>query len=97
MTEKPKLPSLELIEEMHSFPSKFTFKAIADHRQDLIADVLTLVADTVGATREISHSHRMSSKGNHIAVTIDVFVENAHEVHSIYTALLAVQGLRALF
>lgn len=93
----PQLPSLELIESMHRFPGAFTFKIIGDARDDFVADALNLALTALGDEREFSHSIRHSSAGNHIALTLSVTIQNGAEVHAVYSNLLKIQGLRALF
>jgi uncharacterized protein len=97
MQKKPELPNLKLIEEMHQFPTMFTFKAIGDQHPDFLSDVLNRATQAIGPTRSIEHSIRISSGGNHAAVTLKVHCETAHEVHGVYEELLKVAGLRALF
>ena len=93
----PALPNLELIESLHSFPGPFTFKIIGDAREDFVADTLTLATAGIGQEREFSHTSRVSSAGNHIAVTLSIRVETSREVHAVYEKLLTIHGLRALF
>ena len=93
----PQLPNLELIEAHHKFPGPFTFKIIGDNREDFVADALTLCMAGLKDDREFTHSSRVSSAGNHIALTLSVRVETASEVHAVYEKLLTLTGLRALF
>jgi putative lipoic acid-binding regulatory protein len=93
----PQLPNLELIESHHKFPGPFTFKVIGDSRADFVADALTLCMAGLKEDRDFTHSSRVSSAGNHIALTLSVRVENASEVHAVYEKLLTLAGLRALF
>ncbi len=93
----PQLPNLELIESHHKFPGPFTFKIIGDNREDFVADVLTLCMEALKSDREFTHSSRVSSAGNHVALTLTVQVENGSEVHSVYEKLLTMTGLRTLF
>ena len=93
----PQLPSLELLESTHQFPGQFTFKVIGDSRADFTEDALKSTVLALGETREISHSSRTSSAGNHIAVTISVHVKSSHEVHAVYRNLLGINAIRALF
>ncbi len=97
MTQKPHLPSLELIRELHSFPTMFTFKVIGDHHDEFVSDVLNRVIQALGANRKVEHSLRMSSAGNHASVSLNVHCETEHEVHGVYVELLKIEGLRALF
>jgi putative lipoic acid-binding regulatory protein len=75
----------------------FTFKAIGDHHDEFLAEVLNQVITTLGDTRNLQHSVRMYAAGNHAAVSINIHCLSAEEVHGVYLALLKVEGLRALF
>ncbi len=97
MSTEPKLPSLKLIEELHEFPTMFTFKAIGDQHPDFLSDVLNHAIQAIGSSRAIEHTIRLSSGGNHAAVSLKVHCETAHEVHGVYVELLKVSGLKALF
>ncbi|MCX6123616.1 MAG: DUF493 domain-containing protein [Proteobacteria bacterium] len=97
MSIPPKLPDLALLNEIHQFPTMFTFKVVGDHHEDFLTDVLNQVLIAVGDTRVIEHSVRLSAKGSHAAVSLNVHCLTADEVHVVYTRLLKVQGLRTLF
>ncbi len=94
---EPKLPDINLLKETHDFPLMFTFKVIGDHHAEFATDILNKAVAAVGPSREITHTVRMSANGNHAAVTIKVMCHTADEVHGVYTELLKVTGLRALF
>jgi putative lipoic acid-binding regulatory protein len=91
------LPNLELIEATHRFPCSYTFKVIGDSRSDFTEDALNLTLTAIGEDRELSHTSRNSATGIHTAITISVHLKNADEVHAIYSELLKLNGLRALF
>lgn len=97
MSDEPKLPNLDLIEETHTFPTMFTFKVIGDHHDEFIADVLNHATCAVGRHRELEHSVRRSAAGNHTSISLKVMCHTAHEVHGVYVELLKIKGLRALF
>jgi putative lipoic acid-binding regulatory protein len=94
---KPKLPDIDLLNEIHQFPLMFLFKAIGDYHDEFTADILNQAIQAVGPSRAMEHSTRMSSKGNHVSVSLSVMCHTAHEVHGVYECLLKVRGLRALF
>jgi putative lipoic acid-binding regulatory protein len=97
VTNTPKLPELSLLEEMHSFPTVFIFKAIGDHHEGFVNEVLTVVKQSFDEDRSIEHQIKMSAQGKHSAITLHVFCKTSLEVHSVYYSLLRVGGLRALF
>jgi putative lipoic acid-binding regulatory protein len=91
------LPNLELLEATHSFPCSFTFKVIGDSRPNFAEDALSLTREAIGEAREISHTCRNSASGIHTAISILVHLKNAGEVHAVYSQLLKLTGLRAIF
>jgi putative lipoic acid-binding regulatory protein len=93
----PQLPSLELIESQHSFPGPYIFKVIGDHREDFVADALSLALNSLGDDRDFQHSTRPSKSGQHLALTLSLTLNSAAEVHGVYENLLKLNGLRALF
>lgn len=97
MSLSPKLPDIELLKEMHEFPTMFVFKAIGDFHDDFASDILNQVVFAVGSSREVEHTLRMSAAGNHASVSLKVMCHTPHDVHAVYAALLLVKGLRALF
>ncbi|MCX6118570.1 MAG: DUF493 domain-containing protein [Proteobacteria bacterium] len=97
MDKKPALPNIDLIKELHSFPTMFTFKVIGDHHDEFVSDVLNRTTGAIGASRKIEHSMRLSSGGNHSAISLSVHCSTAEEVLVVYSELLKVSGLRALF
>ena len=97
MTPEIRLPSLELLDTMHSFPGPFVFKIIGDSHDDFIGDALTLAMSPLPHNRELNHTSRKSSGGKHTSLTLTVQVETANEVHLIYERLLTLTGLRVLF
>jgi len=94
---EPALPSIQLLEAMHEFPTMFVFKAIGDFHADFVPEVLTQVTAALTGARRMSHRVRMSAAGNHAAVNVEVECFSALEVHDVYRHLLKVPGLRALF
>jgi uncharacterized protein len=97
MTPEIRLPSLELLDTMHTFPGPFVFKIIGDSHDDFIGDALTLAMSALNHERECHHTSRKSSAGNHTSLTLTVHIESTHEVHLIYEKLLGLTGLRMLF
>ena len=97
MTPEIKLPALELLNNMHSFPGPFVFKVIGDAHDDFVGDALTLAMSPLHHSREVNYTSRTTSGGRHMAVTLTIQIESAQEVHLVYEKLLTMSGLRLLF
>jgi uncharacterized protein len=91
------LPSVALLESTHKFPGIFTFKVIGDTRSDLTTDTLNSANAALGQNRDIKHSIRQSAAGSHTAITLNVPVHSALEIHAVYNELLKISGIRAIF
>ena len=97
MTPNIRLPAIELLDTMHSFPGPFVFKVIGDAHDDFVGDALTLAMSPLHHNREVNYTSRSSSGGRHTAVTLTIQMETAQEVHLVYEKLLAITGLKLLF
>ncbi len=95
--ESIQLPSVEVLEATHQFPLDFTFKIIGDSHPEFVSDVLNHAVAAIGPARTVEHSVRQSASGKHTSVTLKARCHTAHEVQGIYTELLKITGLRALF
>lgn len=90
------LPSIELLESTHTFPGTFTIKAFGDNSEAFIDAARAAAVGVSGSDARVNLSYRASSKGNHGCVTLDVWVEQAHQVHALYICLGEIDGLRML-
>jgi uncharacterized protein len=97
MTPNVRLPALELLDTMHSFPGPFVFKVIGDAHDDFVGDALTLAMSPLHHSREVNYTSRTTSGGRHTAVTLTIQIESAPEVHLVYEKLLTITGLKLLF
>lgn len=90
-------PSEELLEATHSFPGVYKFKAIGSAEDDFVGRVLAVVEQEVAALSDIDHSVRETPQGRHVSLTLDVSVQSAAQVRTIYSRILEVNGLVLLF
>lgn len=88
--------SLELLESIHQFPGVFQIKAIGRAGDDFEARVLSAAHEEVASPSEVDHSSRTTPGGRHIAVTLDITVQTAEQVHAIYARIRDVPGLLLL-
>ena len=82
------------LESHHVFPCEFMFKALGENSMEFVTRVTQALPPALGRTCEVRVETRTSSLGNHVAITLHVFVESSHEVLRIYEALHATEGVR---
>jgi len=91
------IPSVELLEAVHLFPGNYQIRAIGAASGDFETRVINAVQDEVATPSEVEHSARYTPGGRHVSVTLDITVQSAEQVRSIYARLHEVEGLRLLF
>jgi putative lipoic acid-binding regulatory protein len=91
------IPSIDLLESVHKFPGRYTFKVIGAHRDDLVADVLAAAGAELGPTPHLTHSVRKTPSGGHEAVTLEIEADSAAVVQAIYKRLIDLPGVVAIF
>ncbi|MEI8020446.1 MAG: DUF493 domain-containing protein [Schlesneria sp.] len=92
MSETPH-PPRELLDETHSFPCRFMFKAIGLANDDFALRVVTVVRATLVQDFDAPYELRETSGGRHVAVTIEPWVESSQQVIEIYAAIRNLDGL----
>jgi uncharacterized protein len=90
-------PSLDLLESIHLFPGTYQIKAIGSAEGDFAGRVVAAVADELASPMELDHSIRTTRGGRHVAVTLDITVQTADQVRTIYQRIQEVEGLTILF
>ncbi len=87
------LPPQELLDEMHSFPGRFVFKAIGKTNDDFALRVVAVVRKTLNQDFDAPYELRETSGGRHVAVTIEPWVETSLQVIEVFAAIRDVDGL----
>jgi uncharacterized protein len=90
-------PSVELLESTHSFPGEYKIKAIGSADDDFESRVVEAVCAHLPARSDLDYSVRSTPGGRHIAITLDINVQTAEQVRTIYAELQEVKGLTHLF
>jgi putative lipoic acid-binding regulatory protein len=90
-------PSVELLESTHAFPGRYTIKAIGSAADDFEQRVVAAASARLAAPSDLDYSVRATKGGRHIAVTLEVTVQTAEQVRSIYGEIHNVRGLKLLF
>jgi putative lipoic acid-binding regulatory protein len=90
-------PSVELLESTHFFPGVYQIKAIGRADNGFEQRVLNVVVSNLAAASDLDYSVRSTPGGRHVALTLDITVQTAEQVRSIYAELRDIQGLTLLF
>lgn len=90
-------PSLELLESTHTFPGPYRMKAIGAAENDFTGRVLAAVLLELAAESDLEHTERATPGGRHVALTLNLTVQNAEQVRAIYARVQEVEGLTMLF
>ena len=91
------LPAIELLENNHTFPGPYTFKAIGRVDNGFVARVVAAVRDELGADVDPPFRVREAVGGRHVAVTLEPIVQTAHQVLAVYRRVRATAGLVILW
>jgi len=89
-------PSLELLESVHQFPGVYQIKAIGKVERDFEARVVEAVVSELVSAAELDYAVRTTPGGRHVALTLDVTVQNAEQVRTIYARIRELSGLTLL-
>jgi uncharacterized protein len=90
-------PSEELLESIHVFPGVYQIKAIGNASNDFEGRVVEAVVSELATPSELDYSVRTTPGGRHVALTLEITVQTAQQVRSIYARIREVEGLTLLF
>jgi putative lipoic acid-binding regulatory protein len=89
-------PSIDLLESVHQFPGVYQMKAIGTVTDDFEQRVVAAVTSELVSASELDYSVRSTPGGRHVALTLDITVQSAEQVRSIYARLRELPGLLLL-
>lgn len=87
-------PARELLEASHTFPGAYLIKAFGPATSGFREAVREAGESAVGARLRVSE--RVSSKGNKVCVTLELWAESVDEVISAYERLHDVADLKMI-
>ena len=90
------LPPIELLEATHQFPGPYTVKAIGNRNDLFAAQIVAAARTALGLDVDPPFSCRESAGGKHVAVTLQLSVQSARQVHAVYERVLRVPDLLLL-
>lgn len=91
------LPPLELLEERHDFPCRYTFKVIGEADEAFERNVARCVQDELQLEDAPSTSVKSTAGGRHQSITVDPMCPDGESVLRLYRALRTVPGVLFLF
>ncbi len=89
-------PSIDLLESTHRFPGAYRIKVIGTPEKDFAGRIAEAVRADLPSPTDVESSSRMTPGGRHVALTLDLKVDTAAQVRSIYDRIRAVEGLTLL-
>ena len=92
----PNIPSADLLESVHFFPCVYQIRAIGSTSDDFTNRVLSAVIEEVATPSEVDHAEHFTPDGRHVSVILDITVQSADQVRTIYGRIQQVDGLRLL-
>jgi putative lipoic acid-binding regulatory protein len=92
-----RIPALELLENTHTFPGPYIFKAIGKVENGFVARLVAAVREELAAEVDPPFRFREAVGGRHVAVTLEPTVQTAHQVLAVYKRLSTISGLVVLF
>ena len=87
------LPSIELLENTHTFPGPFMFKAIGRVENGFVARVVAAVREELAAPADPPYKFREAVGGRHVSVTLEPTLQTVHQVLAVYHRLRKTAGL----
>lgn len=87
------LPSQELLDNTHTFPGSFVFKAIGRNDNVFVAEVVAIVRSELSLDIDPPFRLQPSSHGNHVSITLTPEVESSAQVLAIYARIRTLDGL----
>jgi putative lipoic acid-binding regulatory protein len=90
-------PSEELLESTHPFPGVYQIKAIGNASNDFEARVVEAVVAVLPVPSDLDYSVRSTPGGRHVALTLEISVQTAEQVRTIYARLRELDGITLLF
>jgi len=90
-------PSEELLESSHTFPGVYHIKVIGISANEFEARVVETVVTELAASSDLDYSVRTTPGGRHVALTLEISVQTAQQVRTIYDRLRELEGITLLF
>lgn len=83
----------DLLDASHAFPGVFRIKAIGSVDNDFEGRILGAVKAALDSPEALEFSVRKTADGRHVALTLDVTVQDAEHVRTIYARIREQEGI----
>jgi putative lipoic acid-binding regulatory protein len=90
-------PSEELLESTHAFPGVYQIKVIGIASNGFEDRVVEAVVAELAAASDLDYSVRTTPGGRHVSLTLEISVQTAEQVRTIYDRLRELDGITLLF
>ncbi len=90
------IPSREALEAAHSFPCRFSIKAVGVNHATFVTAVREAAVHVAGDASQVSLAQRESANGTYVSVTVEIPADTAETVRTLYYRLQAVADLKTL-
>ena len=87
------LPTIELLETTHSFPTTYMFKVIGKSDRGFVGRAVAALRDELGLDIDPPYVTRDAVGGRHVSVTISPMLLRPQQVIDIYQRLAKLDGL----
>jgi len=87
---------IERLEEAHEFPGPYTLKVIGEQTDDFVSSILAALQGELQLSDVPDHTLKSTPNGRHISVTVELTVESAQQVGSVYARLQSMPEIRFL-
>jgi putative lipoic acid-binding regulatory protein len=84
---------IEKLEEAHEFPGPYMMKVIGKNEPAFVALVLGVTRRVLDLDVDPEYSNRTTRSGRHVSVTLELTVESAVIVATLYEQMQTVDGL----
>jgi len=86
--------TLETLNETHSFPCDFQFKAIGENSPEFVADVAQVAVNVLGEETDPDLTTHESGGGTYVSVRMTVEVGDAESILAIYDGVRDLDALK---
>ena len=91
------LPSVELLEQTHSFPGPYMFKVIGRAEDGFVARVVAAVREELAQNTDPPYRLQSTASGRHVSVTVEPTVDTGEQVLAVYRRVRQTAGLVVLW
>lgn len=88
--------SIETLEQTHSFPTDYEFKAIGPNSAGFVADVIQVGVDVLGKAARPHVRTRRSAEGKYVSVSMSLEMRTPESILEVYDLIRSVEDVRVI-